>query len=63
MSNKYTITWQAEDIQTLRPHWTVEQCENFLDTYFYKMQDGMISEGWNIIDYFLDSFDPSEAGV
>ena len=32
MNEKYaTVTWTAEDVQTLRPNWTLEKCAEWLD--------------------------------
>ena len=42
-------SWGAEDIQTLRPEWSVAKCERFLDEYEDLLQSRMIEMGWDVI--------------
>jgi hypothetical protein len=50
---KRTITWSAEDIATVKPDWTEEQCEEWLDDNWGHIQDRMIELGWEVIDCSL----------
>jgi hypothetical protein len=40
------VSWCAEDIKTLRPDWTDEQCVEFLEENEDAIQVGMIARGW-----------------
>lgn len=55
-----TVTWTVEDIQSLRPHWTSSECEDFLADNEEDMQAMMIQRGWEIIQSFLDDEDEEE---
>jgi len=44
------IAWTAEDIKTLRPGWTEEQCEDFLQQIENVLRDRSIEFGWTIIE-------------
>lgn len=57
------ITWQAEDIQVLRPTWTLDQCEQWLDIHARRLQDQMISDTWDVIRDRLAWFNPIEEGA
>lgn len=45
--------WILDDIKTLRPDWTDEECENFLDKYEDDIAESMIRAGWETIEMFL----------
>jgi hypothetical protein len=49
-----TIKWSAEDIQTLRPEWSVEECEVFLQAKFEYFKQASISQGWEIWETLLE---------
>lgn len=56
MENKYaTVTWTAEDVQTLRATWSLEQCEEFLQRNERRIQDRLVELGWEVIESLLDS--------
>lgn len=44
-----TVSWCAEDIQSLRPAWSAERCEEFLDDNEDSIQSAMIETGWDVI--------------
>jgi hypothetical protein len=54
------ITWQAEDIQELRPTWTLDQCEEWLSTHSRRLEDQMVGDGWEAIRDRLMWFDPTK---
>jgi len=55
MKEKYaTVTWTSEDVQTLRPTWTVEQCEEWLERNERYIQDRLVELGWEVIETLLD---------
>ena len=47
------ISWCAEDILTLRPSWTEEQANEFLDENESYLCDGTITHGWEVIESLL----------
>jgi len=47
------ISWCAEDILTLRPSWTKEQADDFLDENESYLCDGTITHGWAVIESLL----------
>lgn len=54
--NKYaTVTWTAEDVQTLRPNWTLEKCAEWLDGNERYIQDRLVELGWEVIESLLGS--------
>jgi hypothetical protein len=50
---KYSITWGAGDIQTLRPDWTLTQCEDWLRYNWMRIHDRSITLGWEVIEALL----------
>lgn len=55
-SNRYAkVVWAPEDIQTLRPEWTLEKCEEWLDNNERYIQDRLVELGWDVIGTLLDS--------
>jgi hypothetical protein len=56
VNEKYaTVTWTAEDVQTLRPNWTLEQCAEWLDSNERYIQDRLVELGWEVIESLLGS--------
>ena len=55
MPEDYTITWKAEDVKTLRPEWTDQQCEDWLFANWKYVQDRSIEVGWEIIESLLQT--------
>lgn len=47
------VCWTPEDIQDLRPEWTLEECTVFLETYGRYIQEALVSAGYNIIETFI----------
>lgn len=48
------IMWTAEDIKTLRPNWTDEQCEEALQGMEKHLCDRSVEFGWAVIEELLD---------
>ena len=44
------VTWCAEDVQTLRPDWSLERCQQFIEDNLRNIQDRMIETGWDVLD-------------
>ena len=54
-ANQYAkVVWTAEDIQTLRPDWTLERCEEWLESNQRYIQDRLVELGWEVIETLLD---------
>lgn len=43
------IRWHAEDIQQLKPEWTLDQCQAFLDNNERILRDRLVEDGWGVI--------------
>lgn len=48
-----SVSWCAEDIQTLRPDWSDEKRREFLEENEDAIQCGMIHHGWTVIESLL----------
>ena len=48
-----SVSWCADDIQTMRPEWTVQQCLDFLVDNGRYIQDAMVQSGWDAIESLL----------
>ena len=51
---KVYIVWCWDDVQTLRPDWSEEQCQTALDSIRKGLQDRSVELGWDIMDILLD---------
>ena len=51
--NFATVNWTAYDVQSLKPDWDVEKCEEFLEGNARRIQDRMIELGWEVIETLL----------
>jgi len=47
------IVWRAGDVQTLRPDWTDEQCQAWLDENWRRMKDRCVELGWEVMEALL----------
>lgn len=47
------VRWQADDVKSLRPKWSKEKCEDFLERHSGHIQDAMCATGWNVIECAL----------
>jgi hypothetical protein len=47
------VAWTAEDLQTLRPNWSDEQCEEWLDRNEDYIQTRLIELGWEVMESLL----------
>jgi hypothetical protein len=58
MSNKKyyaKVVWTIDDIQSLRPEWSDEQCEEWLSDNQKHIQSRLVELGWEVIEILLDS--------
>lgn len=54
--NKYaTVTWTAEDVLTLRPQWSKERAEEWLEANQKYVRDRLVELGWDVIETLLSS--------
>lgn len=47
------VTWHAEDVQTLKPDWSLEKCNEWLEDNERHISDRLIELGWEVIDALL----------
>jgi hypothetical protein len=48
-----TVEWLPEDIKTLKPEWSDEECLSFLERNETKIRDRIIELGWEVITSFV----------
>ena len=48
------VKWSAADVQTLRPSWTIEQCEAAIARHEKHLQDRIIELGWDVLEWCLN---------
>ena len=48
-----TVKWTADDIQRRQPHWTVEECEHFIDIAYREIAAEAQEAGDRMIDDIL----------
>ena len=58
MSNFYgdeyaKVVWRAEDIKKLKPNWSLEKCEEWLEDNQENIQDRLTETGWDLIEGML----------
>ena len=44
------VSWNSEDVQTLRPDWSEEKCNELLAQAEDNMQSIMIAQGWSVLE-------------
>jgi len=47
------VEWQAEDVRTLKPLWTIEECTEWLVDNEGRISDRLIELGWEVMDTLL----------
>ena len=47
------VTWHAEDVKTLKPNWSLERCNEWLEDNERHMSDRLIELGWEVMDALL----------
>lgn len=47
------VTWRAEDVSTIKPEWTMEKCEEWLQDHENRIQDRLTELGWEVLDSLL----------
>jgi len=55
-----TITWHPEDIQGLRPEWSLDRCEEWLMANGKHIRDRSVELGHEVIEDLL-SYDEAES--
>ena len=51
-----TVGWTVTDILELRPRWTEERAEKFLQRYSGKITDAIVSNSWSLIETIIENF-------
>ena len=44
------VSWNSEDVQTLRPDWSEEKCNELLAQAEGNIQSIMIERGWSVLE-------------
>jgi hypothetical protein len=52
-SDKVVIKWSWEDVQSLRPGWSQEQCDEMLDTIAKGLHERSVELGWEIMEILI----------
>lgn len=47
------IKWSAEDVQQLKPTWSLEKCQSWLDGNSRHLKDRLIETGWEVLESFI----------
>ena len=47
------VIWRAEDVQHLKPSWTLPRCEEWLQDNENAIQERLIELGWDVIETLL----------
>jgi hypothetical protein len=56
VNNTYAkVVWSPDDVQTLRPDWSLERCEDWLSANQKYIQDRMVELGWEVMESLLGS--------
>lgn len=50
---RLTIKWSAEDIQQLKPTWSLNKCQSWLDGNSRHLKDRLIETGWEVLESFI----------
>jgi hypothetical protein len=51
------VKWTVEDVKTLRPYWTDEQCVDFFQQNERHIKDRLVELGWDVIGCLLPPHD------
>lgn len=47
------IKWSAKDVQQLKPTWSLEKCQSWLDGNSRHLADRLIETGWEVLESFI----------
>ena len=47
------VTWLPEDVQSLKPDWTLEKCNEWLEDNEGHIQDRLTELGWEVLESYL----------
>jgi len=47
------VQWAPEDVQTLRPKWSIEKCTAWLEANEQHIQDRLVELGYGVMDELL----------
>jgi hypothetical protein len=48
------IRWSWQDVQSLRPDWSQEKCDEMLDTIAKGLHDRSIELGWEVMETLIE---------
>lgn len=47
------VVWRVEDIKELKPDWSKQECEEWLEDNEFDIRDRIVDAGWDIIRALL----------
>lgn len=48
-----TVAWTPHDVKTLRPKWSVQRCEDWLEENAHHIQDRLVESGWDVLSSLI----------
>ena len=48
------VRWHAEDVLELKPEWTLDQCQAFLEKNKRALTDSFVETGWQVLQAVVD---------
>lgn len=55
-----TVSWTIEDVQSLRPDWSDERCEEFLVNNENDIADRLVELGWEVLQDLITNEEVEE---
>jgi len=52
-SDNVVIKWSWEDVQSLRPKWSQDECDEMLDKIAKGLHDRSVELGWDIMEILI----------
>lgn len=47
------VSWQIADIKRVKPHWSLEKCQDWLESNENRISERLIELGWEVIDSLM----------
>lgn len=55
--DKIYIGWSWKDIESLKPDWNEDKCQEALESISGQLQDQLVEEGWNVMEVLLNIYE------
>ena len=53
VENYAVVEWQAMDVKTLKPLWTIEECTEWIEDNEDRISERLIELGWEVMGTLL----------